>query len=163
MRLIRLLHDGMTRQVLCSGDQSAAFAITNGVKQGCVLAPVLFNLFFACMLAHAVHDMEEGVYIRFSLDGSLIDLRRLNAKAKCLHQLIQKALFADDCALQAHKDSDLQMMLVKCSEASTAFGLTISPSRAEVLHQPAPNTTPVEPPYLRTTVPFWHTKTATCR
>ena len=132
----------MTGQVLCSGDQSAAFAITDGVKQCCVLAPVLFNLFFTCMLAQ---DMEEGVYIRYRLDGSLFDLRRLNAKTKCLHQLIEEALFADDCALLAHKDSDLQMMLNKFSEASKALGLTISLSKTEVLHQPAPNTTPVEP------------------
>ena len=96
VRLIRLLHDGMTGQVLCSGDQSAACAITNGV-----LAPVLFNRFFTCMLAHAVQDMEESVYIRYRLDGSLLDLRRLNAKTKCLYQLIQEALFADDCALLA--------------------------------------------------------------
>ena len=41
-RLTRFPFDGMTGQVLCSGDQSAAFAITNGVKQGYVLAPVLF-------------------------------------------------------------------------------------------------------------------------
>ena len=132
----------MTGQVLCSGDQSAAFTITNGVKQGCVLAPVLFNLFFTCMLAHAVQDTEEGVY---RLDGSLFDLRRLNTKTKCLHQLIQETLFADDCALLAQKDSDLHMMLNKFSEASKAFGLTISLSKTEVLHQPAPNTTPVEP------------------
>ena len=58
--LIQLLHDGMTGQVLCSSDQSAALTITNGMKQGCVLAPVLFNLFFMCMLAHAVQDMGEG-------------------------------------------------------------------------------------------------------
>ena len=32
-------------------------------ETGLILAPVLFNLFFMCMLAHAVQDMEEGVYV----------------------------------------------------------------------------------------------------
>ena len=41
--LIQLLHDDMTGEVLSDGDSSGEFAITNGVKQGCVLAPVLFN------------------------------------------------------------------------------------------------------------------------
>ena len=36
-------------------------------------------------------------------------------------------------------------MLNKFLEASKAFGLTISLSETEVLYQPAPNTTPVEP------------------
>jgi len=65
-------------QVLHGGGTSASFAIKNGVKQGCVLAPVLFNLFFACMLSQAVTDSEEGIYIRYRFDGSLFDFIRLN-------------------------------------------------------------------------------------
>ena len=46
INLIRLFHDGMSGSILCDGDTSSPFNISNGVKQGCVLAPVLFNLFF---------------------------------------------------------------------------------------------------------------------
>ena len=50
VRLIQLLHDRMTGQLsLSSSDQSAAFAITNGIKQGCILHLVLFNLFITHM------------------------------------------------------------------------------------------------------------------
>ena len=80
----------MMGQVLHGGDTSTSFAITNGVKQGCVLASVLFNLFFACMLSQAVKDSEEGVYIRYHLDCSLFDLRRLNAKTKTFKNLFKK-------------------------------------------------------------------------
>ena len=105
--MIRLFHDGMTGQVLSHGNVTEAFAVSNGVKQGCVLAPVLFNIFFTCMLSHAVRDLEKGVYIRCRLDGSLFDLRRLAAKTKSLQSLLQEVLFADDCALVAHTESDL--------------------------------------------------------
>jgi hypothetical protein len=107
IQIIRLFHDGMSGQVLSSGDQSDHFEITNGVKQGCVLAPVLFNLFFTCVLRHAVQDLQEGVYVRYRYDGSIFDLRRLNAKTKTLTDLIQEALFADDCALMAHRPDAL--------------------------------------------------------
>lgn len=33
-------------------------------KQGCALAPVLFSLFFTCMLSGAVQGLREAVYIR---------------------------------------------------------------------------------------------------
>ena len=122
-----------------------AFAISNGVKKGYVLAPVLFNILFTCMLSHAVRDLEKGVYICYRLDDSLFDLRRLAAKTKSLQSLHQEVLFADDCALVAHTESDLQLMLDRFSSASKLFGLTVSLGKTKVLHQPAPNTHPRHP------------------
>ena len=58
INLIRLFQDGMSGSILCDGDTSAPFDISNGVKQGCVLAPVLFNLFFTCIVTHALRDLK---------------------------------------------------------------------------------------------------------
>ena len=99
VNLIRHFHDDMTGQVLSDGQASDPFSISSGVKQGCVLAPVLFNLFFTCVLNHAIRDLEQGVYLQYRLDGSLFDLRRLTAKTKTLKKTVLEALFADDCAL----------------------------------------------------------------
>ena len=54
----------MVGVVLAGGNTSAPFEISNGVKQGCVLAPVLFNLFFTCVLNHALRDLDRGIYIK---------------------------------------------------------------------------------------------------
>ena len=145
VNIIRQFHDNMTGQVLCGGDISESFDICNGVKQGCVLAPVLFNLFFTCVLNHAIKDFSNGVYLRYRLDGSMFDLRRLSARTKTTEQLITEALFADDCALMAHKESDLQSIVDKFAEASRLFGLTISLGKTEVLFQPAPASTSQPP------------------
>lgn len=58
-----LLQYDMTGQVLCSSDLLVAFTITNSMKLGCVLAPVLFSLFCTWMLSHTVQNMHEGAYI----------------------------------------------------------------------------------------------------
>ena len=120
-----------------------AFVISNGVKQGCVLAPVLFNVFFTCMLSHDVQDLEKGIYIRYCLDGSLFDLRRLPAKTKSQQTLLREVLFADDCALVTHAQHDLQRILDRFSEASKLFGLIISLGKTEVLYQPTPYSHPL--------------------
>ena len=145
VNLIRQFHDNMTGQVLSNGEVSEPFNITNGVKQGCVLAPVLFNLFFTCVLSHAIKDLDLGVYLRYRLDGSLFDLRRLNAKTKVVEKMVLEALFADDCALMAHKETDLQFIVNKFAEASRLFGLTISLGKTEVLFQPAPTSIAAPP------------------
>ena len=143
--IIRLFHDSMTGQVLSNGNVTDAFVISSGVKQGCVLAPVLFNVFFICMLSHAVQDLEKGVYIRCRLDGSLFDLRRHTAKTRSLKTPLQEVLFADDCALVAHAEQDLHWMLDRFSKASKFFGQKISLRKTEVLHQPAPYYQPPPP------------------
>ena len=134
VNLIRQFHGGMTGQILSESEASEPFSISNGVKQGCVLAPVLFNLFFICVLNHVIRDLEQGVYLRYRLDGSLFDLCRLTAKTKTVKKTVLKALFADACALLAHRQSDLQIIINKFAEASRLFGL----GKTEVLFQPAP-------------------------
>ena len=136
--LIRLLHQDMTGEVYASGETSEPFQITTGVKQGCVLAPVLFNLFLTQMLHRALGNCSQGIYIKYRLDGSLFDLRRLTAKTKTQKHLITEAMFADDCALMAHSEADLQLLATHFNEAAALFGLTVSVAKTEVLHQPAP-------------------------
>ena len=126
MNLIRQLHDDMAGQVLSDGEASEPFSVFNGVKQGCVLAPVLFNLFFTCVLNHATRHLKQGVYLRYRHDGSLFGLRRLTAKTKTVKHTVPEALFADDCPLIAHRESDVQVIVNKCAEVSRLFGLTIS-------------------------------------
>ena len=58
VNLISLFQDDMTGQALSDGEESEPFSISNGVKQGCVLVPVLFNLFFSCVVNNAIMDLE---------------------------------------------------------------------------------------------------------
>ena len=90
------------------------------------------------MLNHAIIDLEQEVYLRYRLDGSLFDLRRLTAKTKTVKKTVLEALFADDCALMVHTESDLQVIVNKFAETSRLFGLTISIGKTVILFQPAP-------------------------
>nr|VZI00464.1 unnamed protein product [Spirometra erinaceieuropaei] len=59
-QMVRQLHDGMMARVTDNGAASEAFAVTNGVKQGCVLAPTLFSHMFSAMLMDAYRDERPG-------------------------------------------------------------------------------------------------------
>ena len=138
--MVMQLHEDQRGQVRNSNDLSEPLTIINGVKQGCVLLPTLFTIFFSMMLQRATEDLgdEDGIYIRYRTDGSLFNLRRLQAHTKTLEQLIRELLFADDAALVAHTETALQRVTSCFAEASQLFGLEVSLKKTEVLHQSAP-------------------------
>ena len=47
--VITSFHSGMKGSVRVGGETSDNFDVTNGTKQGCVMAPVLFALFFSAL------------------------------------------------------------------------------------------------------------------
>ena len=55
--MIEGLHTGMMANVSVGGEVSESFSVTNGVKQGCLLAPTLFSIFLSAMLDEAFRDM----------------------------------------------------------------------------------------------------------
>nr|VZI19312.1 unnamed protein product [Spirometra erinaceieuropaei] len=63
IQMVRQLHNGMMARVTDNGAVSETFAVTNGVKQGCVLAPTLFSLMFSAMLMDAYRDERPGIRI----------------------------------------------------------------------------------------------------
>nr|VZI42022.1 unnamed protein product [Spirometra erinaceieuropaei] len=71
-QMMRQLHDGMMARVTDNGAVSEAFAVTNGVKQGCVLAPALFSFMFALMLMDAYCDERPGIRIAYRTDHRLV-------------------------------------------------------------------------------------------
>ena len=53
LSIITSFHEDMQGTVRYDGTTSKAFPIRSGVKQGCVLAPTLFGIFFSLLLLYA--------------------------------------------------------------------------------------------------------------
>ena len=143
--MVRKLHDGMMASVRDQQELSDPFPITNGVKQGCVLAPTLFSMVFSAMLQDSCQNISTGINIIYRFDGGLFNLRRLQAKTKVEEVTVRELLFADDCALVASSNEELQASMDFFSSACNNFGLTISTKKTEVLYQPAPGKPYTEP------------------
>lgn len=137
INVVRSFHDGMMATVTEDGKESDPFRVSNGTKQGCVLAPLLFSIYFAVMLQVAFKDCEDGIPIEYRVDGGVFNLRRLQAKSKILKCIIRDLLFADDCALTSHSQRDMQLIMDRFALATDRFGLTISLSKTVLMHQPA--------------------------
>ena len=145
VKIVRQFHDGMMVRVLDDGNASDPFLVTNGVKQGCVLAPTLFSLMFSAMLTDAFRETSTGIPIKYRCDGKLFNPRRLQAVTKVKETVIRDLLFADDSALGATKEQEMQQGMDGLSSACDNFGLTISTKKTEVMYQPAPGHQDQEP------------------
>ena len=139
VNIIRSFHDNMSATVSEGTDRSPAFDVTSGTKQGCVLAPTLFCIFFSLMLRVAFKDETDGVDIKSRFDRGLCSVKgsHFNAPTKVKRSTIRDLLFADDCALAACSLEALQSLCNRFAAAARRFGLTISIKKTEALYQPA--------------------------
>ena len=140
LSLIMSFHTNMKATVSFNGEDSDPFDILSGVKQGCVLAPTLFGIYFSVLLSYAFKDSTDGIPIQTRTDGGLLNIKRFRAKTKISHHLIRDFLFADDAALVSHTKQGLQRLLDSFSKACSDFGLTISVKKTEIMTQNSPST-----------------------
>ena len=143
--MVRQFHDGMLARVQNDGEFSDPFPVTNGVKQGCVLASTLFSMMFSAMLTDAFQDGDNGIPIRYRFDGKLFNLRRLQAKSKVQTEVLDEFLFADDMAKGAPTEEKMQKGVDQVPESCVSYDLTISIKKTEVVYQPAPGKPYKEP------------------
>ena len=111
-RLIDALYDNVQAQVKFGDIETDFFDVSVGVKQGCVLSPVLFSIFineFTKVLKK--HDI--GVRIHNVCVGSLF--------------------WADDIVLIANDESELNIMLSLAAEFATNWQLQFNHSKSNVL------------------------------
>ncbi|PIK37320.1 hypothetical protein BSL78_25845 [Apostichopus japonicus] len=135
LSIITSFHTNMKSTVIFNGSTSKPFETKSGVKQGCVLAPTLFGIFFSLLLSYAFQTSTDGIYIHTRHDGKLLNLARLRAKTKITRVLIRELLFADDAAFTSHTEEGLQHLMDCFSQACREFGLTISIRKQRSWHR----------------------------
>ena len=110
-RLIRHLHTGTRSRVRAYGKKSEYCDVNQGVRQGCIIAPALFNIFLDHVLRIALNESEGGVKSRYKVDGE-INVRTL-AEAEEIEELILSLLYADDMAIVCEDPQALKKIVVK--------------------------------------------------
>ena len=146
IQLIRSLHDGMSVRIRLGEDLSDPFEVSCGVKQGCVLAPVLFNIYVQCVtrLLALTLDQSHRIQLNYRMDRNLFDLKKLKAKTKISQNELLELQYADDCAMVADSPEVLQSVLEHTSNFYKKLGLSINIGKTEFLrYSPSASQNPV--------------------
>ena len=144
MNISKQLHYGVMGRVILDGGATTPFQMSNGVKQGCVLAPTFFGLYLTTVLMEATRDLSSNINICIK-SGELFKLLRPRAAGKISYVFIQGLLYADECALVEHLEEDLQEMSRIVNSAFSIIGLVVSIKKTEIIHQPGPGVPNLQP------------------
>ena len=131
--VIRQFHDGMPARVrMDDGELAEWLEVT---RQGCVLSPLLFNIFFAAVI--------EVVLQRFSEDDTILenlvflDEGNGGGPDETLLDRVRRAvwgmLYAEDAGIVSRSPAGLARMMTVIVEVFGAFGLTVSEKKTETL------------------------------
>ena len=139
MSVIRQFHDGM-RTCLRLHDRvcSRWFAVEQDLRQGCVLAPLLFDIFIAAVLnvASTSFKADRGVM------DALVHLRKkrgaggrweITAGESVLATPLRGMLYADDAGVVSQSPEQLGKMMGVIVVVCAVFGLTVSEAKTETM------------------------------
>lgn len=113
IRLITNLYWEQNAVVRIEGTYSDAIKIKRGVRQGCVLSPLLFNIYSEAIFREALEGIECGVKV----NGRLINNIR----------------YADDTVVLAENEQDLQRLLNQIVRHSEHYGLLINTTKTKIM------------------------------
>lgn len=108
------------------GMETEPYGVHTGVKQGCVIAPTLFSIFISAIIHLTGKDRPEGVRITYRFDGQLFNINRFRAKGRTTTTSINELQYADDNALVAHSEADVQLLLDAFAKAYKQLGLALN-------------------------------------
>ena len=111
--LMKQLYQKARTKVLSGNAYSEWFQATVGVRQGCILSPILFNLFLERIMLDALEDFEEGI--------------------KCGGKTVNNLRFADDIDLMAGKEEHLQTLTTRLDETSKRYGMEVSTEKSKTM------------------------------
>ena len=103
LTIIRQFHEGMRARVRTDdGEQSEWSDVIQGLRQGCVLSPLLFNVFFAAAIQPVLVRFSEDpdilkglVHVEEDLGGNRVEAEPL----ACVRRAVWGTLYADDAGI----------------------------------------------------------------
>ncbi|BHF65069.1 hypothetical protein SprV_0200807800 [Sparganum proliferum] len=129
----------MMAHVTDNGTVSQAFAMTDRVKQDCVLVPTLFSVVVSDMPLDARRYERPVIHIAYRMDGQLLNHQRMHFQSRESTAAVRKLLFVDNCALNVTTEEDMQRSIDFFTSHCAHFGLTINTANTVVMHQQVPN------------------------
>uniref|UniRef100_A0A8D8VL77 Craniofacial development protein 2 n=2 Tax=Cacopsylla melanoneura TaxID=428564 RepID=A0A8D8VL77_9HEMI len=113
LRIIKNLYWNQSAVVKVNQEKTEEVKILRGVRQGCILSPLIFNLYSEAIFQEALEHVESGI---------LLNGKRVN-----------NFRYADDTVIFADTAEGLQTLMNKVAVISRKYGLEVNTSKTKVM------------------------------
>jgi len=124
VNIIQLLYQNFECRVLYNNKLTEPFEVKTGVKQGCILSPILFSLANDWIMRNVTDGRRQG--LQWTLTSVLEDLD-----------------YADDLGLLSHRHQDIQQKTDLLNTTASTVGLRVNAKKTKVLRLNSNNTEPI--------------------
>ncbi len=111
--IIRALYENGQMNVRINQQTSKNFKTNKGVRQGCILSPVLFNLYGEYIMRKALRDWTGGISVG--------------------NRIINNLRYADDIAIMARNQDEMKMLIERIDGESAKLGLRINYKKTKLM------------------------------
>jgi hypothetical protein len=134
--LLADLHKGTMAAVKLGRGTGDWFAIERGVRQGCVIAPLLFNVFFDCVVRVAVAEMPAGCGVRlaYKSHGEVWMRQASDTPTTCV--TVNNLIYADDLVLLSCDQRELEHMLITFDRVCSELGMCVNAAKTQLMCVP---------------------------
>ena len=139
--VIQQFHDGMTACVRPDdGVCSDWFEVEQGLRHRCVLSPLLFNIFFAAVLAVVLQIFSEDTVMLAELGHLKEPSTSMGPEPAVdyVRRAVWGMLYADDACIVSRSPQGLAKIMEAIVEVCRAFALTVSAKKTETMCMPPP-------------------------
>ena len=123
--IVKALYENFECRVIHNNQLTEAFEIKTGVKQGCILSPILFSLAIDWIMKSILGNRRTG--IQWTLNSMLEDLD-----------------YADDIGLLSNRHRDLQEKTEELSSTASFIGLKVNERKTQIFRKNATITDPIK-------------------
>ena len=133
IQLIKSFHNNMEANIRLDGNTLNPITVENGLRQGCCMAPVLFNLYSGLFVERWTDRVANiagvGVNLKYKNDKKLFRGYTRNASETRITEL----QFADDAAIPASTRTGVEEAARTYIDVAADFGLTVSVPKTKLM------------------------------
>ena len=131
IRILKALHSCTTGAIRADGQLSNEFPISVGVKQGDMLASMLFNTYLDAVIRVALKNHpDKGIRIEYSHNAPLMHNSRYKLEEAIT---VQSIAYADDIMITSDNIKDLECLVISIDDVCIKFGLRINFSKTKYM------------------------------